>query len=67
MNNGLVVIDGSIGEGGGQILRTALALSAVLMKPIRIFNIRAKRKNPGLQPQHLTAVRAVATLVDAEV
>lgn len=62
-----ILIDGSVGEGGGQILRTSLALSAVLLKPIKIINIRAKRKNPGLQAQHLTAVRAVATLTDAEV
>ncbi|MEM4677898.1 MAG: RNA 3'-terminal phosphate cyclase, partial [Acidilobaceae archaeon] len=50
-----VEIDGSIGEGGGQILRTALAVSAITKIPIKIFNIRAKRENPGLRPQHLTA------------
>ncbi|MCE4615510.1 MAG: RNA 3'-terminal phosphate cyclase [Aeropyrum sp.] len=57
-----VEIDGSMGEGGGQILRTAVALSAVTGRPIRVFNIRAKRKPPGLRPQHLTAVRAVAEI-----
>jgi len=57
-----VEIDGSMGEGGGQILRTALALSAIVGVPIRIYNIRAKRKNPGLRPQHLTAVKAIAML-----
>lgn len=62
-----VVIDGSYGEGGGQILRTSLALSSLLLRPVEIYNIRAKRKNPGLQHQHLTAVKAVATITDAEV
>lgn len=51
-------IDGSIGEGGGQILRTSLALSTCLGLPFRIFNIRSARKRPGLQPQHLAAVKA---------
>lgn len=60
-------IDGSIGEGGGQVLRYALALSALLLKPVEIYNIRAKRSNPGLRPQHLTAVNAIARLTDAEV
>ncbi len=63
--SGEVVIDGSFGEGGGQILRTAVALSAITGKPIRIFNIRAKRNPPGLRPQHLTAVKAVAKLSNA--
>jgi RNA 3'-terminal phosphate cyclase (ATP) len=63
----LVEIDGSYGEGGGQILRTAIALSAVTGRPVAIHNIRAKRPRPGLQRQHLTAVRAVAQLVNAKV
>ncbi|MEM0276916.1 MAG: RNA 3'-terminal phosphate cyclase [Pyrobaculum sp.] len=63
----VVRIDGSYGEGGGQILRTSIALSALLGKPVEIINIRAKRANPGLQPQHLTGVKAAALLTDAEV
>ncbi len=63
----MILIDGSIGEGGGQILRTALGLAAALRKPIKIINIRAKRRNPGLQRQHLTGVRAIATLTNARV
>lgn len=62
-----IVIDGSQGEGGGQILRTSIALSAITSKPIKIINIRAKRKNPGLQKQHLTSVQAVATISNAKV
>jgi len=62
-----VRIDGSFGEGGGQILRTSLALSCVLGKTVEITNIRTGRKNPGLQPQHLTAVKAAAAVAGAEV
>jgi RNA 3'-terminal phosphate cyclase (ATP) len=60
-----VLIDGSYGEGGGQILRTAVGLSAVTGKPVKITNIRIKRKNPGLQRQHITAVKAVMKLSKA--
>ncbi len=62
-----VLIDGSFGEGGGQILRSSLSLSAVLGRPFRIVNIRARRRNPGLQQQHLTAVLALKELTGAEV
>lgn len=62
----LVRIDGSYGEGGGQILRSAVALSAITKRPVEISNIRAKRKNPGLAAQHLTAIRAVARICDGE-
>lgn len=60
-----IVIDGSYGEGGGQILRSALALSAWTGIPVHIERIRAGRDRPGLRPQHLTAVRAAAAICDA--
>ncbi len=56
----MITIDGSIGEGGGQILRTSLALSLITGKPFRIEKIRAGRRNPGLLRQHLTSVKAAA-------
>ncbi|MGD0914824.1 MAG: RNA 3'-terminal phosphate cyclase [Thermodesulfobacteriota bacterium] len=62
---GTVEIDGSYGEGGGQILRTALALSAILGKGFTIHHIRSNRKNPGLQAQHLEAAEALARITDA--
>jgi len=61
----VIVIDGALGEGGGQILRTSLALSLVTGKPFRIENIRAKREKPGLLRQHLTAVNAATEIGDA--
>lgn len=63
----MIEIDGSFGEGGGQILRTALSLSSIFMSPFRIFNIRKGRKKPGLMPQHIACVRAMQLLSGAEV
>jgi RNA 3'-phosphate cyclase len=63
----MLEIDGSYGEGGGQLVRTACALSALTGSAFRIVNIRARRSPPGLAPQHLAAVRAVASLCGAEV
>jgi RNA 3'-phosphate cyclase len=60
-------VDGSYGEGGGQILRTALSLAALTGVSVRIERIRARRSKPGLRPQHLTAVQAVARVSQAEV
>jgi RNA 3'-terminal phosphate cyclase (ATP) len=61
-----IVLDGSEGEGGGQILRSALSLSAITGKPFTITRIRASRMKAGLRPQHVEAARAVARIVDAE-
>jgi len=63
----LIKIDGSYGEGGGQILRTSVALSAITNKAIEVFNIRAKRESPGLRPQHATVIKTVASLCNADV
>jgi RNA 3'-terminal phosphate cyclase (ATP) len=63
----MITIDGSQGEGGGQILRTSLALSMVTGKPFRIDKIRAGRAKPGLMRQHLTAVQAATTVCEAGV
>lgn len=63
----MITIDGSFGEGGGQILRTSLALSLITGQPFRIEKIRAGRKNPGLLRQHLTAVKAAREIGQAEV
>jgi RNA 3'-terminal phosphate cyclase (ATP) len=62
-----IIIDGSHGEGGGQILRTALTLSAITGRPLTIARLRSGRPKPGLAAQHLTAVRSVAELCRAEV
>ncbi len=62
-----VAIDGRYGEGGGQILRTALTLSAIFKVPLHINHIRGNRKKPGLRPQHLTAVNALTTITGAKV
>jgi RNA 3'-terminal phosphate cyclase (ATP) len=63
----MITIDGSAGEGGGQILRTAVALALCERRPCRIVDIRAGRPKPGLRPQHLAAVRAAAEISGAKV
>jgi RNA 3'-terminal phosphate cyclase (ATP) len=63
----MITIDGAIGEGGGQILRTSLSLSLVTGAPFRMVKIRAARRKPGLLHQHLTAVKAAAAVGCAEV
>jgi RNA 3'-terminal phosphate cyclase (ATP) len=62
---GSLVIDGSHGEGGGQILRTAVSIAAVTGRPLRIEKIRTRRPNAGLAAQHVTAVRAAAAVCGA--
>ncbi|MGV1098153.1 RNA 3'-terminal phosphate cyclase [Thiovibrio sp. JS02] len=61
----MIEIDGSMGEGGGQVLRTSLALAALLAKPLHIHGIRKHRGVPGLKPQHLAGVKALAAICDA--
>ncbi len=63
----MIELDGSLGEGGGQILRTSLTLSLLSGKPFRLTKIRAGRPKPGLQPQHLMSVRAAAQIGQATV
>lgn len=63
----MLTIDGSTGEGGGQILRSALALSMATGVPFRISNIRGGRPKPGMMRQHLVCVQAAATISGAEI
>src|SRR5438445_2285452 len=63
----MIEVDGGRGEGGGQLLRMALALSALTDTPVRVVRIRAGRPTPGLAAQHVTAINAVAALCKAEV
>ncbi|MBD3388882.1 MAG: RNA 3'-terminal phosphate cyclase [Candidatus Altiarchaeales archaeon] len=62
----MIEVDGSFGEGGGQILRSSVAFSALTGKPVRISKIRAGRTNPGLMPQHLKALEAALQLCNGE-
>ncbi|MDH3348725.1 MAG: RNA 3'-terminal phosphate cyclase, partial [Desulfobulbaceae bacterium] len=63
----MIVIDGCVGNGGGQTLRTSLALSLVTGKPFSIYNIRGNRPKPGLLRQHLTALNSAALVGNAKV
>ena len=62
----MIIIDGSEGEGGGQVLRNACALALVTGQPFRIANIRGKREKPGLMRQRLTAIEAACRIGGAE-
>jgi RNA 3'-terminal phosphate cyclase (ATP) len=63
----MITIDGSYGEGGGQVLRTSLSLAAITGQPLRLEKIRAGRPKPGLAAQHLTSVRATAAVCQAQI
>ena len=60
-------INGEFGEGGGQIIRTAITLSCITKQPIILENIRKNRKIPGLRAQHLTAIKILQKICDADV
>src|ERR1700761_6540563 len=62
MGVSMIVIDGSEGEGGGQVVRNALALSLITGEPFQIVNVRGKRKKPGLMRQHMTAIEAACAI-----
>jgi RNA 3'-terminal phosphate cyclase (ATP) len=64
-DNGFLIIDGSQGEGGGQVIRMALAFSCIFGKPVHLTNIRANRNNPGLGKQHLAIVQLLKTMYQA--
>ena len=60
-------INGGFGEGGGQIIRSAITLSCITKQPIHLENIRKNRKVPGLRPQHLTAIKILQKIANAKV
>ncbi len=66
-DQGMIQIDGSMGEGGGQVFRTAISFAALLKRGVQIKNIRKNRKKPGLGIQHLTALRAMVKVTEGEV
>lgn len=65
--NKMIKVDGSVGEGGGQILRTCLAISMILKQPFELVNIRANRKNPGLSSQHLKCIELASNISNAQI
>ena len=63
----MLIIDGSTGEGGGQVLRSILTISTIIKKSTKIINIRAKRNNHGLRQQHITAIKLLSKLFNFEI
>jgi RNA 3'-terminal phosphate cyclase (ATP) len=63
----MIELDGSMGEGGGQVLRTALSLSLLTGQPMTLSRVRAGRQRPGLRPQHLAALNGCARISDAAI
>src|SRR3989338_4897018 len=64
--SGCYILDGSILEGGGQVLRQSLALAAILSKRVKVVKVRGGRAKPGLQKQHLTGIELVARISEAK-
>jgi RNA 3'-terminal phosphate cyclase (ATP) len=58
----MILVDGSMGEGGGQILRSAITISTLIGKPVEVINIRSNRKNPGLKQQHVSTIQLLSKL-----
>lgn len=63
----IMKVDGAFGEGGGQVLRTSMALAALLGEPVEVYNIRKNRPNQGLAPQHLAGIKALQDITDGKV
>ncbi|HYY71832.1 MAG TPA: RNA 3'-terminal phosphate cyclase, partial [Nitrososphaeraceae archaeon] len=63
----MLKINGSFGEGGGQILRSAISLSVLLQKPVEIYNIRSNRPKSGLRAQHIHTIKILADIFNAKV
>lgn len=63
----MILVDGSMGEGGGQILRSAITISTLIGKPVEVINIRSNRKDPGLKQQHVSTIQLISKLFDINI